>query len=117
MHFLSVTFINMASLRWAGAGRCRGADGMERWLRFLAPMTVCLLSGSRRVPPFGLAGGEPGQVGENAIHGRKAPGNRCPVRPGEMNAGDLLRIATPGGGGFGVGEELSQEASCLSINS
>jgi 5-oxoprolinase (ATP-hydrolysing) len=75
---------------------------MERWLRFLSPMTVCLLSGSRRVPPFGMAGGEPGQVGENAI--QRANGALEPL-PGcaqvEMGAGDLLRIATPGGGGFG----------------
>jgi 5-oxoprolinase (ATP-hydrolysing) len=85
-----------------GAGRWRGGDGMERWLRFLAPMTVCLLSGSRRVPPFGLAGGEPGLVGENGI--QRANGAWEPL-PGcaqvEMEAGDLLRMATPGGGGFG----------------
>jgi 5-oxoprolinase (ATP-hydrolysing) len=88
-----------------GAGRWRGGDGVERWLRFLEPMTVCLLSGSRRVPPFGLAGGGPGQVGENAI--QRANGDWEPL-PGsaqvEMGAGDLLRIATPGGGGFGAGE-------------
>jgi len=88
-----------------GAGRWRGGDGMERWLRFLSPMTVCLLSGSRRVPPFGLAGGAPGQVGENAI--QRANGDWEPL-PGcaqvEMGVGDQLRIATPGGGGFGVGE-------------
>ncbi|MFM7463871.1 MAG: hydantoinase B/oxoprolinase family protein, partial [Cyanobium sp.] len=86
-----------------GVGRWRGGDGMERWLRFLAPMTVCLLSGSRRVPPFGLAGGQPGRVGENAI--QRANGIWEPI-PGcsqeEMGAGDLLLIATPGGGGFGI---------------
>ena len=86
-----------------GAGRWRGGDGVERWLRFLAPMTVCLLSGSRRVPPFGLAGGQPGRVGENAI--QRANGIWEPI-PGcsqeEMGAGDLLLIATPGGGGLGV---------------
>ena len=85
-----------------GAGHWHGGDGVERWLRFLAPQTVCLLSSSRRVPPFGLAGGEPGQPGENAI--QRAGGSWQPL-PGctqvEMEAGDLLRIATPGGGGFG----------------
>jgi len=85
-----------------GLGRWRGGDGMERWLRFLSPMTVCLLTGSRRVPPFGLAGGEPGLVGENGI--QRANGTWEPL-PGcaqvEIAAGDLLRIATPGGGGFG----------------
>ncbi|MEB3323841.1 MAG: hydantoinase B/oxoprolinase family protein, partial [Cyanobacteriota bacterium] len=86
-----------------GAGRWRGGDGVERWLRFLEPQTVSLLSGSRRMPPFGLAGGEPGQVGENAI---QRAGGAWELLPGcaqvAMGAGDLLRIATPGGGGFGV---------------
>ncbi|MEB3334303.1 MAG: hydantoinase B/oxoprolinase family protein [Cyanobacteriota bacterium] len=85
-----------------GSGRWRGGDGVERWLRFLAPMTVCLLSGSRRVPPFGLAGGEPGQPGENEI--QRAGCHWTPLlgcAQVEMEAGDVLRIATPGGGGFG----------------
>jgi 5-oxoprolinase (ATP-hydrolysing) len=86
-----------------GAGRWRGGDGMERCLRFLAPQTVCLLSGSRRVPPFGLAGGEPGQAGANAI---QRAGGDWESLPGcvqvEMGVGDGLRIATPGGGGFEV---------------
>ncbi|MFM9048023.1 MAG: hydantoinase B/oxoprolinase family protein [Cyanobium sp.] len=88
-----------------GAGRWRGGDGMERWLRFLSPMTVCLLSGSRRVPPFGLAGGQSGVVGENTIQRANGHGDRLPgCTQVEMGAGDLLRIATPGGGGFGVGK-------------
>jgi 5-oxoprolinase (ATP-hydrolysing) len=86
-----------------GAGRWRGGDGVERWLRFLAPQTVCLLSGSRRVPPFGLAGGQPGAAGENAV--LRADGTWQPL-PGcaqvEMAPGDVLRIATPGGGGAGA---------------
>ena len=86
-----------------GAGRWRGGDGVERWLRFLEPMTVSVLSGSRREAPFALAGGEPGRVGENAI--QRAGGAWEPL-PGcaqvAMGKGDLLRIATPGGGGFGV---------------
>ncbi|MFN9622467.1 MAG: hydantoinase B/oxoprolinase family protein [Cyanobacteriota bacterium] len=90
-----------------GAGRWQGGNGVERWLRFLAPQTVCLLSGSRRVPPFGLAGGHPGQTGENAILRAGSGGVWNPL-PGcaqvEMGAGDLLRIATPGGGGYGEGE-------------
>ncbi|MFN9660369.1 MAG: hydantoinase B/oxoprolinase family protein [Cyanobacteriota bacterium] len=88
-----------------GAGRWRGGDGVERWLRFLEPQTVCLLSGSRRVPPFGLAGGEPGRTGENAI--QRAGGTWEPLAgctQVEMGGGDLLRLATPGGGGFGAGE-------------
>jgi 5-oxoprolinase (ATP-hydrolysing) len=86
-----------------GAGRWRGGDGVERWLRFLAPQTVCLLSSSRRVPPFALAGGQPGATGQNAV--RRLDGTWQPL-PGcaqvEMAAGEVLRIATPGGGGAGI---------------
>ncbi|MFM1798636.1 MAG: hypothetical protein RLZZ117_914, partial [Cyanobacteriota bacterium] len=88
-----------------GAGRWRGGDGVERWLRFLAPQTVCLLSSSRRVPPFALAGGQPGATGQNAV--RRLDGTWQPL-PGcaqvEMAAGEVLRIATPGGGGAGIEE-------------
>jgi 5-oxoprolinase (ATP-hydrolysing) len=85
-----------------GAGRWAGGDGVVRELHFLAPMTVALLSGSRRVPPFGLAGGEPGRCGRNAIARadggwRELPGcAELVVAPGER-----LRIETPGGGGYG----------------
>jgi 5-oxoprolinase (ATP-hydrolysing) len=89
-----------------GAGRWRGGDGVVRGLRFLAPMTVALLSGSRRVAPFGLAGGEPGLPGRNrlerldgsleSLEGRV----ELSIRPGE-----ILWIETPGGGGFGTPEE------------
>ena len=86
-----------------GAGRWPGGDGVVRQLRLLAPMTVGLLSGSRRVPPFGLAGGAPGLVGRNTL--LRADGREQEL-PGsiqlELEAGDGLRIETPGGGGFGV---------------
>jgi 5-oxoprolinase (ATP-hydrolysing) len=79
---------------------------VERWLRFLAPQTVCLLSSSRRVPPFALAGGQPGATGQNAV--RRLDGTWQPL-PGcaqvEMAAGEVLRIATPGGGGAGIEEQ------------
>ena len=85
-----------------GAGRWAGGDGVVRQLRFLAPMTVALLSGSRRVPPFGLAGGEPGCCGRNAI--ARADGGWQEL-PGcaelAVAPGDRLRIETPGGGGYG----------------
>ena len=89
-----------------GAGRWRGGDGVVRQLRFLAPLTAALLTGSRRVPPFGLAGGEPGACGRNTLE------RRCGTReelPGcaelQLEAGDLLRIETPGGGGYGTPPE------------
>jgi 5-oxoprolinase (ATP-hydrolysing) len=88
-----------------GAGRWPGGEGVVRRLRFLAPMTAAILSGSRRVAPFGLAGGESGQPGENRLV--RADGSTQPL-PGcaalDVEPGDRLRIATPGGGGYGTPE-------------
>lgn len=84
-----------------GKGRWRGGDGVLRRLRFTAPVSAALISNRRRVPPFGLAGGEPGAGGENRL--LRANGEVI-VLPGiievELEAGDALEIATPGGGGF-----------------
>jgi len=86
-----------------GAGRWPGGDGVVRRLRFLAPMTVAILSGSRRVPPFGLAGGGDGAVGRNRLE--RADGSQLELAGCDQVAvqpGDLLEIATPGGGGYGA---------------
>ncbi len=96
-----------------GRGRWPGGDGVVRRLRFLAPMTVALLCGSRRVAPCGLAGGEPGLVGRNRLlRSAGAPSGEGAgpaveeALPGaaqiEVQAGDVLLIETPGGGGFGA---------------
>jgi len=86
-----------------GAGRHRGGDGTVRRLRFRRPMTAAILSGHRRVPPFGLAGGEPGALGHNRVE--RADGRREAL-PGcaevEMEAGDAFVVETPGGGGYGA---------------
>jgi N-methylhydantoinase B/oxoprolinase/acetone carboxylase alpha subunit len=84
-----------------GAGRHRGGDGIVRELRFLAPAEITILSDRRERGPWGLAGGRPGKAGRNTlIRGRRkvhlAGKTRVEVRPG-----DLLRIETPGGGGWG----------------
>ncbi len=85
-----------------GRGRWPGGDGLERHFRFLEPMTVGLLSGSRRVAPFGLSGGGSGCCGINQL--QRADGS-VEVLPGcvqlDLQAGDGLIIATPGGGGWG----------------
>jgi 5-oxoprolinase (ATP-hydrolysing) len=54
-----------------GAGRWRGGDGAVRKVRFLEPMTAAILSGHRRVPPYGMAGGKPGAVGTPPPPSRK----------------------------------------------
>ena len=78
---------------------------MVRRIRFLEPMTVSILSGHRRVPPFGLAGGEPGQCGENRVE--RADGT-VEVLTGadrrDLEASEVFVIETPGGGGFGTPE-------------
>jgi 5-oxoprolinase (ATP-hydrolysing) len=85
-----------------GAGRWRGGDGAVRRLRFREPMTVSTLSGHRRVPPYGLAGGQPGALGRNYIE--RADGSVVPLAgadSAEVGPGDVLVIETPGGGGYG----------------
>ncbi len=86
-----------------GRGKHRGGDGALRRMRFLKPMTATILSNRRRIPPFGLAGGEPGGVGRNSV--ARADGTlevlgstQCV----QMGAGDVFVIETPGGGGFGA---------------
>jgi 5-oxoprolinase (ATP-hydrolysing) len=86
-----------------GAGRWHGGRGAVRRIRFLEPMTVALLSGHRRVAPYGLAGGGPGAVGENRIE--RADGTVTPlagVDSADVGPGDVLVVATPGGGGYGA---------------
>ncbi|HVS76896.1 MAG TPA: hydantoinase B/oxoprolinase family protein, partial [Steroidobacteraceae bacterium] len=85
-----------------GKGRHRGGDGVVRQVRFRAPMTAAILSNRRRVPPFGLEGGEPGQLGGNRV--RRASGaieEVAATQTVQMAAGDVFIIETPGGGGFG----------------
>jgi N-methylhydantoinase B len=103
-----------------GEGKFRGGDGLIREIELLADAQVTLLSDRRKFPPYGLAGGEPGASGL-AVH---FPAERaCPeliagsvrAKPGLGNTGeeipaksslqakkgDVIRIETPGGGGWG----------------
>jgi 5-oxoprolinase (ATP-hydrolysing) len=85
-----------------GAGRHRGGDGVVRRIRFREAMTAAILSGHRRVPPYGMAGGAPGAVGRNWVErtdGSKEEFGATHAVP--VNPGDVFVIATPGGGGFG----------------
>jgi 5-oxoprolinase (ATP-hydrolysing) len=85
-----------------GAGRWPGGDGGRRRLRFLAPMTVSTLSSHRRVPPYGMAGGAPGQLGDQWVEradGRVTELAGCDRA--ELEPGDVFVLETPGGGGYG----------------
>jgi len=86
-----------------GPGRFRGGDGLVREYLFQADqLEVTLLTERRRLCPYGLGGGENGQHGRNLLV--RADG-KSEVLPGkctiQANKGDLLRIETPGGGGWG----------------
>ncbi|WP_425988054.1 hydantoinase B/oxoprolinase family protein [Brevundimonas sp. TWP2-3-2] len=85
-----------------GAGAAKGGDGATRRVRFLESMTAAILSGHRRIAPFGAAGGEPGSVGANSIE--RADGSveiLGSTAETSMQPGDVFVIQTPGGGGFG----------------
>jgi 5-oxoprolinase (ATP-hydrolysing) len=85
-----------------GRGAHRGGDGVERRVRFLEPMTAVMLANRRRVPPFGLEGGEPGATGRNWIE--RADGRRDEFGAtfsSAVSPDDVMVIETPGGGGFG----------------
>jgi len=83
-----------------GAGRRRGGDGAVREMEFLTDVEVSVLSERRRIPPYGLFGGKPGAVGRNWV----IRGGRAEEKPGKfsirLSRGDVLRIETPGGGGY-----------------
>ncbi|MFE7353798.1 hydantoinase B/oxoprolinase family protein [Streptomyces sp. NPDC057543] len=89
-----------------GGGRWHGGCGVERRIRFLEPVTVALLSGHRRVRPYGMAGGEPGALGDQHIE--RADGRTVtPLRgcdTSHLERGDVLVLRTPGGGGYGTPE-------------
>jgi 5-oxoprolinase (ATP-hydrolysing) len=85
-----------------GAGKHRGGDGITRRLEFLAPLELSLITERRGPhPPYGLKGGEPGQLGSNQL--QHADGSEVEL-PGicelTVEPGDVLKIETPGGGGF-----------------
>ncbi|MGH3876339.1 MAG: hydantoinase B/oxoprolinase family protein [Actinophytocola sp.] len=85
-----------------GGGRWPGGEGAVRRIRFREPMTVSTLSGHRRVPPYGMAGGSPGALGRNRIlraSGEVRELSGCDSA--DLEPGDVLEIVTPGGGGYG----------------
>jgi 5-oxoprolinase (ATP-hydrolysing) len=87
-----------------GAGRWPGGNGGRRRIRFLEPMTVTVLSGHRRVPPYGMAGGQPGALGRHWVE--HPDGSVTALRGCDsvgVRTGDVFVIETPGGGGYGDG--------------
>ncbi|MFN8152220.1 MAG: hydantoinase B/oxoprolinase family protein [Solirubrobacterales bacterium] len=84
-----------------GDGRNRGGDGIVREIEALAPMRFTLITERREVGPRGRAGGGDGAPGLNLLNGEPLEAKT----EGVMQPGDVLRIETPGGGGFGTPAE------------
>jgi 5-oxoprolinase (ATP-hydrolysing) len=85
-----------------GHGKWDAGDGVRRTIRFLETMDCTILSGHRRVPPFGLAGGEAGQIGENWVRRNDGRMERLAGADATViNAGEAVIIQTPTAGGYG----------------
>src|SRR5438876_1592911 len=84
-----------------GEGRNTGGDGLVREIEFLTPCEVTILSDRRERGPYGLCGGEPGRPGRNSIHSAGRVRSIPAKANFQVQAGDTLRIETPGGGGCG----------------
>jgi N-methylhydantoinase B len=85
-----------------GAGRHRGGDGILREVEFHCPAELTVLADRRARGPYGLSGGKSGAPGKTSLLREK----RTIELPGKtrlnVRQGDVLRIETPGGGGFGI---------------
>jgi N-methylhydantoinase B len=85
-----------------GGGEFPGGDGIVREIEMLADVQAGILSDRRLLPPYGFAGGAPGRPGKNEIvlgRGSRALPSKCTFR---ASAGSVIRIETPGGGGWGL---------------
>jgi 5-oxoprolinase (ATP-hydrolysing) len=86
-----------------GRGKFSAGDGTYRRIRFLERMDCAIISGYRRVRPFGLNGGNEGQCGRNAV--RRLSGQEIDLQGCDqtiLEAGEAIIIETPTGGGVGA---------------
>ncbi len=96
--------LNQFSIRKGsgGKGKWQGGEGVVREIRFLEPLRVTLITQHRNVPPYGMAGGQDGQTGQQTLTRNDGTTEVltgiCSI---DAEAGDSLRIETPGGGGYG----------------
>jgi 5-oxoprolinase (ATP-hydrolysing) len=88
-----------------GKGKWSAGDGVRRTIRFLETMEYTILSGHRRIRPFGLAGGEDGQIGENYVRRKHGAMERLKGADATVvDAGEAIIIQTPTAGGYGKAE-------------
>lgn len=90
-----------------GRGRWNGGDGLIREIQFTSPCHASILTQRRVIPPYGMNGGECGKTGQNKLGRISKDGATIhwkhlgPTAEIELNIGDIIKIATPGGGGYG----------------
>jgi 5-oxoprolinase (ATP-hydrolysing) len=85
-----------------GKGKWSAGDGIRRVMRFLEKMEYTILSGHRRIPPFGMAGGADGQIGENWVRRNDGSMDRLKGAAATMvGAGEAIIVQTPTAGGYG----------------
>jgi N-methylhydantoinase B len=93
-----------------GKGLYKGGDGIVREIHLQSDAEITVLSERRKLPPYGLHGGESGGLGRNIIF----RGKQSMEKPGKFSTflkkNDIVRIETPGGGGYGKSEAISQES-------
>ena len=92
-----------------GKGAHVGGAGCERRIRFLEDMELVIVSNHRIVPPYGMAGGEPGQCGHNWIERADGTVTELSGREGtHVGPGDVFVLQTPTGGGYGPAAERAE---------
>lgn len=90
-----------------GAGRFRGGDGAVREILFLRPLELSILSQHRVEAPYGVAGGQPGEVGrQRLLRGDGEIVELAGIAQATVAAGDVLLLETPGGGGYFAPENV-----------
>ncbi len=85
-----------------GKGEWNAGDGTKRTIRFLQKMDCAILSAHRKVRPFGMAGGEPGELGRTSV--RRLSGKIEMLEACDqtvLQAGEAVTVVTPTGGGYG----------------
>jgi N-methylhydantoinase B len=92
-----------------GKGKHDGGDGVVRELETLVPARMSLLADRRKSAPYGLHGGQDGAVGKSAIVSKGKARSIGSKGTWELEAGDRVRIETPGGGGLGKAEGRSRQ--------
>ena len=106
----------------AGQGKWNGGEGLIRELQFTSACHASILTQRRVFAPYGMAGGVEGGKGENRL-GRVDENGKVhwkyigPTAEIELNVGDIIKISTAGGGGYGSVTDKDINESTTQANS